>query len=536
MGKALFDKEEKKIHQAKPIPLPTKEAWQPPIPFTERALPSFPASSLPSTLQAFTLAVSEALQVPVDMVAVAVLAVCAVGVQRKFVIEGMPGWTEPLNLFAVVVAAPGERKSATMAIATKPVYQHEQRENERLFPEVEQYETKRNILSRTVKDLEEKAAKGKASIMDAVEKRQELNDLTEVKFVRMLADDCTPEVLTSLMAEHDGRMAVVSAEGGIFETLNGRYSNGVNIDTFLKAHAGDPIRVDRKGRPAEYIPHPALTVLLAIQPVVLDGLMANEAFKGRGLNARFLYTIPVSRVGARRVGTAPVPPHIEAEYAEVVQSLCDIPMPDEEQTIHLSPEAQEISTAFAIGLEPRLIDDLEAIGEWANKLHGAILRIAGILHCVNHGKQAAVVPVPVETMQGAIEIGLYLIEHAKAAYLLMGADKQTQDARYILRQLEKGQYAEIPRRDLFRICRGRFKKAEDILPVIGMLEECGYLRIRQAERKGPGRKPDAIIEINPLTYGQNGHNGLNSEFRPISPFSPQGTETKTAYDEGGVTL
>ena len=95
----------------------------------------------------------------------------------------------------------------------------------------------------------------------------------EQQFLRLMADDASPEALTSLLAENNGKMSVVSAEGGIFDILAGRYSNGVNIDTFLKGHAGDSLRVDRRGRPSEYIAHPALSVLLTIQPAVLDGIM-----------------------------------------------------------------------------------------------------------------------------------------------------------------------------------------------------------------------------------------------------------------------
>ena len=38
------------------------------------------------------------------------------------------------------------------------------------------------------------------------------------------------------------------------------------MDLWLKGHSGDPLRVDRKGRPPEHIPRPALTLGLMIQP------------------------------------------------------------------------------------------------------------------------------------------------------------------------------------------------------------------------------------------------------------------------------
>lgn len=56
---------------------------------------------------------------------------------------------------------------------------------------------------------------------------------------RLLADDTTPEALAELMAQQKQRIAVLEAEGGIIDTLFGRYSNGVpNLALVLKAWGG----------------------------------------------------------------------------------------------------------------------------------------------------------------------------------------------------------------------------------------------------------------------------------------------------------
>lgn len=503
-----------------------KSEWAPPVSFGEEVLPPFPVGCLPSIMRDYVKAVSEAVQVTVDMAAVAALATAALCVQKKYLVKGKENWLEPLNLYAVVVAPPAERKSAVMQAMTKFVYEYEQTTNEFLQEQIDRNQVERNILAQTVKELEGKAAKGAKGVTkeDAIAKRRELSELEEIKPLRLLADDCTPEVLTSLLSENGGKMAVVSAEGGIFEILNGRYSQSVNIDVFLKAHAGDPLRVDRKGRPSEYIPHPALSVLLAIQPVVLDGLMSNEAFRGRGLTARFLYSIPTSKVGRRSFETPPIPAQYEADFKGLIYGLLAIPQGDRPELITLSPEAYQLSAAFAAELEPRLCGDLETIGDWAGKFHGAILRMAGVLHTVQHRQESAQAQLSGLTMQAAITIGRYFLEHAKAAYMLMGADEQVQGAKYVLRQLEKQQYDTISRRDLFRMCRGRFKKSEDIGPALELLAEYDYIREMEVEYKGTGRKPDAQYKINPYLYGQNGQNGQN----PVVSSNSSNLSIKTA--------
>lgn len=173
---------------------------------------------------------------------------------------------------------------------------------------------KRRVLQKKIANLEELAAKptppkGKPVNMDDITELQyELADLEReaVNPLRLLADDTTPEALASLMAANDGRMGIVSDEGGVFDILAGKYSNGkANLDVFLKAYSGAPIRIDRKGRPPESIDHSALTMLLMVQPAVLEAIMGNQDFAGRGFLARPLYSLPLSTVGHRVYESAP---------------------------------------------------------------------------------------------------------------------------------------------------------------------------------------------------------------------------------------
>lgn len=66
-------------------------------------------------------------------------------------------------------------------------------------------------------------------------------------------DDVTTEKLTQVLSDNDGRAAIISTEGGIFDTLAGIYTKNVNIDVMLKGYSGDPIKVDRIGRCSESV-------------------------------------------------------------------------------------------------------------------------------------------------------------------------------------------------------------------------------------------------------------------------------------------
>lgn len=396
------------------------------------------------------------------MAAVASLAVMATCVQGKFKIQGKPDWVEPLNLYSVIVANPAERKSAIMSLLTKYINEYEYKHNERNAVEVNRSRLEKSLLVKEIEQLAAQVAKGKGDKELLFEKQDELTSFKEVKPLRLLADDIIPEALISLLAANNGRMSVISSEGGIFEILGGRYSQSVNIDAFLKAHCGDVIRVDRKGRENELIKDPCLTVLLIIQPQVLSGLVTNEVFRGRGLTARFLYSMPTSSVGYREFETEPVTSECKQRYRELCFDLLDMKQSEEPELLQLSPEAYALSAAFAKELEPRLIEDLESIADFAGKLHGAILRLAGILHLVNQLVFAPTTPIPEEITQSAIQLGYYFLEHAKAAYQLMGADERIQGARYVLEKIKKMGQPKVSKRDIYRACRGKFKEVEEI--------------------------------------------------------------------------
>lgn len=65
-------------------------------------------------------------------------------------------------------------------------------------------------------------------IEEATKLRTKYRNLKDkrVKPLRLIADDVTPEALTSLLSENKGILTIISTEGGLFDTLAGRYSNG----------------------------------------------------------------------------------------------------------------------------------------------------------------------------------------------------------------------------------------------------------------------------------------------------------------------
>lgn len=469
--------------------------WETPLPFDEYDLPSFPVDALLETVRRYVLAVAESTQTSVDMAAVEALGVGSLCSQGKYFIRGNADWAEPLNIYTVVILPPAERKSSVLSVMIRPVEEYEKEENSRRNAGIIESQMVLSRLEKEKRSLVERASKGKATEEEVRAKATEIAKYEPVKPLRLFVDDVTSEKLTSVLAENKGRAAVVSAEGGIFDIISGLYSRNVNIDVFLKGHSGDTIRVDRIGRASESIIHPALTMVLAVQPEVLNGLMSNNTFRGRGLTARFLYSMPKSTVGSRSFSTKPIPEGVRARYRALIETI--LSSDNEQEPISLDDGAREVLEDLFNEIEGRLKGDLAEISDWAGKFVGAVLRISGILHVMKYPKDSMFDAVDRETMEHAVIIGRYFLTHAKAAYSLMGADTVNKDAQHLLSFIKRERLAEFSRRDAMRLCRS-FKTADSLQPVLNRLCEYGYIAVKPQEPvSGIGRRPSEVYVTNP---------------------------------------
>ena len=339
----------------------------------------------------------------------------------------------------------------------------------------------------------------------------------------LVVDDCSPEKLANLLAQQGGRLALLSAEGDIFELMSGRYSMGQpNFGVFLKGHSGDTLRVDRINRPTDEVASPALTVGLTIQPDVLHSLTQKPGFRGRGLLARFLYSVPQSNIGTRLVGAAPVSSEIQSTFERTVLALARLFEPVETtHVLKLSPEASVALRAFEEKVEGLLADgqELGELKDWGGKLVGAVARIAGILHFASRvgDKDPWARPVDESTVVSAIRIGVHLKEEAQTAFQRMGADPAVEAAQKVLRWIEREEKSEFSKRDLHQALRGSFPRVLALSRPLEVLEEHGYIReIAKESTNGPGRPRSPKWQVNPFVLTQNAQNTQKHQDDPNS--------------------
>jgi hypothetical protein len=510
--------------------------WTPPIPLgVTGEVPAFPVEVLPSWLGEYVAAVATATQTPSDLAGMLALAVLATVAAGAVEIQPRPGWHEPLCLFIAVGMDAGTRKSGVFTAMTRPVADFERQQAAAALPGITETAVLRRIADQTAAASEVAAGKAPASQQEearaeAIARAAEAAALVVPPLPRWLVDDATPEALAGLLATY-GRIALLSPEGDVFDQMAGRYNQGAgpNLGVYLKGHAGDLLKVDRRGRPPEYVERPCLTIGLTVQPEVLRGLAGRPGFGGRGLLARFLYSLPQSLVGRRQPGAPPVPTAVADRYALELQALAaTLATPagpnrdDEPALLTLDQAAAELLLGFERDLEPRLAagsGDLAHLAGWAAKLAGATCRLAALLHLASHLRDGWNRPIAADTFAGAARLAGYLVEHARAVFDLMGADPRVDDARWLLDWIARTGQVQFNRRDAHRAApRGRFPKATELDPALALLEEHGWLRRVDADSPGPkgGRPPSPRFLVNPL-------HPSTEPTQPTEPHSPAGS-------------
>ncbi|MCZ4123901.1 YfjI family protein [Streptomyces sp. H39-S7] len=489
---------------------PAPQVWDNPVPLTgHHQLRAFPTHALPGWLREFTEAVAEETQTPIDLAGCIALAVLATAAGGRAVVNVRGNWREPTNLFVVVALPPANRKSAVFDLLSDPLYEAEKQLQAATKPLIAEAQLTVDLAREAAKEAAV-LARGDGSrdelVATAVAMAQSADTLKVPVLPQLLADDATAETVITRMAEQEGRISVMSAEGEIFDIIAGRYTGGApNMGPFLKGHAGDRLRVDRQTR-REYIDHPALTMGLCVQPQVLDDIGRIKGGRGRGLLGRFLYSLPESLVGRRVSNPAPIPADVRATYTRRVIALT-LSLADWTDPAVLQPtsDADAALLAFQDLVEPKLAARGGAFGhisDWAGKLVGAVARIAGLLHLAEHPDNAHTIPITVTTMEAAIEVGQYFATHALAVFDRMGADPTVARARTVLDVLKTAEVGEISKRDLLvKLSRSEFTTVADLEPVLGLLEDHGWVRsLPVARTGGRGRPPSPRYLVHPRVH------------------------------------
>ena len=521
---------------------PTSETWSEPAPLGLEQPPEFPRNILPDWCEQMIDGIADEIQTPRDLPAMLAIGLFAILAGGRIRLKVRGTWNETLNLYVMVAMPPSAGKSPAQKLVFRPVDEWLEDERQRIEPEIRRAEQERRMIESEMTKAEKSGERTQAAIL-----LDELTDKPLPQIPRLWTEDATPEAFVQRLHDYGGRMSIVSTEGGVFQLMAGRYSENIsNLDPYLKAWSGDSISVDRVGRQSFTIPRPATSMVLTVQPSVLQQVGANVENRNRGLSARFMMSIPESHVGRRNLIDAPTLDNgivdiYDRKIKQLIARLDNV----EGAEMRLTDAAQRMFLHWRQSLENRRIGDLHNLAEWSTKLESSVARLAGLLHLVDD--KAIDEAVDADSMQRAVIVGEYWIDHAKVAHELWDSDSTVGNAREIVDRMLSTSETETTVRDLMRTHRRRLATTETASEAVELLIERGWMRSSDEDgailpaRRGldsprlrlhPESRKWRNRRKNTATCRHVDHVPKDSFFSPPPPFSEDSTNTQKLGHEG----
>jgi hypothetical protein len=440
------------------------EDWPPPLPLTGSSAPRpFPLDVLPDSLAAFAREASAALNVPVDFVAVPMLAVAGGAIGNSRLLKIKRGHTQPALLYTCIVGEPGTAKTPALDCVTGPLIAAEQRLGG-----------------------------------------------------RVMIDDTTAEALVDALRETPRGLVMVQDELAAFIRGMDQYRGGKGTDrqTYLKLWSQVRIRIDRKGNAGGApvtVHRPFLALVGGIQTTVVPCLRG-EARRGEmppndGMLDRFLFSYPDPKPAKGETWDDLA--EDDPRWQGAIDRLLGLEMAVEgDQPSPVSLALTECGRKAWERFTRKHADEVngqdfpEHLRNPWSKLRGYCARLALILYCL---REACSESVPAGEVDGAaVDAAARLVEyfksHAKKVLAVMEADRVAVQAERVLQWVRRKRPNSFKPHELFSGVRsqGVFPNLNSLEAPLARLVDHHYLRVVPPTLNGArGRPAGPSYQVNP---------------------------------------
>jgi hypothetical protein len=468
---------------------------------TTDKLPEFPLDVLvkvaPKTTE-FIFAAAESVQAPVDLVGSCTLATLQIACRGRFETSLPSGHIERPCFYIIPIAPPSERKSGVIEVVCRPLVDFELTYNKEHGGEINANKSEYRLLQARLSAAESELIRAKTSDdknraeKERIELSQRLAEFESIEPLRLYGADVTPEKLAVMLKSQKEVFALVSAEGGgIFENI-GRYSDKGGLEIYLGGYSGDRVCIDRKTTDSVVLEHPCLSILAPCQPSVIDELFSDRQKSGRGLLSRMLFVKCGSRVGSRKFSACPIAEHVREFYMNLVNTILSF---EGFGILTFDNNALTVTEGYFNEIERQMPPDtgeLDFMGDWAGKLPGQMVRLAGLIHCIaafEKGENPLESLINPAQAKAAVALSRFFLAHAKAVYSEQAEPIEIKNAKYLWKMIKSDTW--LRKKAVY--IKTRRKKGFDLDESLSVLVSHGYIRI---EKVSTGGRPYEQIIIN----------------------------------------
>ncbi|HEX3315492.1 MAG TPA: DUF3987 domain-containing protein [Gemmataceae bacterium] len=464
--------------------------------------PAFPLDVLPESLSHLANEMADSLNCAVDMPAVVMLALAGGAIANSRLLGVKASYTESAALYVCIVAPPGGAKTPILKMLRAPFDRRQTTLLEAFQAQLAVWQSK-----------DDEEDQGEKPICE-----------------RVVVADATVESLAQVLCENPRGVIMVRDElVSVVHGLN-QYKGGKGADRqfYLSAWSGDTITVDRKSDKSRHgapllVVNPFLGLVGGVQPDIvadLRGQRTRTAPPNDGWLDRFLFSWPTTPLALgetwKTVSDASL-----SDWANVVDWLLRLELLEHEgrkepRHLRLSQCGKAIwqrrTAEHAAELNNERFPE-HLLGAWA-KLRAYAVRLTLIVHLLRMAcGEVADDEVDGESMERAWKLVDYFKGHVRRVYAEMDADDRIAGLRKLVRWIEKSQASQFRQNDAYQDLKGTFRTVADLEPVLERAQNRGYIRpVLEPERKGPGRKPSTLFEVNPAALrGNADHSGDSGE-------------------------
>lgn len=471
-------------------------------------LPEFPMQALPPVMRDLVAEISQSVKVPESLAAAEMLGMVGLAIGRNVYYYFKKSLTGRANLYMLIFAARGERKSSVDSILQGPF-------SDWLYEKLKEYrkegesfellEKRREFLMNQII----KKGIGAAGTDNMMAEMNEINATLEntPPNPNIFTNNITQEALLQKLAECGGTVAMFSDDGrGELKMILGlRYSNDgdAHDEVLLDCYDGTKtVSYDRSGRSITPIKRPCVGLVLLSQPDMLLLLGDKAEVFDSGFASRCLYCFPETWVGKRNpdgslkrdIDDSEISDVTMERYKQLIFRLMNRSSKQTEPVyIGLSAEAKEFWKNHYREIESEsgeggLYYDTLAI---AIRYPSQTLRFALLISQVLEHRT-----IELEDIQNAHALMEYFIANAERCHSFIKKMALPNDAmklvNYFIRNYKVCQHSI---RDLYRgagMSKSRFNQ------MIALLESRNYCRVISSSRSQKvGRQESDLVEANP---------------------------------------